>query len=45
MVATILQVAGIAIIAVGAGLAWLPLGFMVAGAGFVLFGLAMERSK
>ena len=45
MVATILQITGIAIVAVGAGLAWLPAGFIVAGLGCVLFGLALERSK
>jgi hypothetical protein len=45
MVATILQIAGIGVIALGAGL-WLPpLGVAVAGIGILLFGIALERSK
>jgi hypothetical protein len=45
MVATILQIAGIGLVALGAGL-WLPpLGVVVAGIGVLLFGLALERSK
>lgn len=45
MVATILQIIGVVAIAVGAGLAWLPAGFILAGVGAVLFGLALERDK
>jgi hypothetical protein len=45
LVATILQIAGVAVIAVGAGLVYLPLGVLLAGAGLVIFGLAIERSK
>lgn len=45
MLATILQVAGVGAIAVGGFLIWLPLGFIISGAGLVLFGLALERSK
>lgn len=45
MVATLLQIAGVGVIALGAGL-WLPpLGVVLAGCGMVLFGLALERSK
>lgn len=32
----VLFVAGVALIAIGAGLAWLPAGLMVAGAGLVV---------
>ena len=45
MVATILQIAGVAVIAVGAGLIYPPLGVVLAGAGLIIFGLAIERSK
>lgn len=45
VLAAVLQVTGFAVFAVGAGLIWLPLGCLVAGAGLVLFGLAVERSK
>lgn len=43
MVANLLQIGGIAAIAVGAGLVFIPAGLIVAGAGAVLFGLALER--
>lgn len=42
--ATILQVAGAALIAIGAGLVFPPLGIILAGAGALVFGIAMERS-
>lgn len=38
-----LQAAGLGVFAVGAGLVHLSFGLMVAGAGCVLFGLALER--
>lgn len=38
-----LQAAGLGLFAVGAGLLHLSFGLMVAGAGCVLFGLALER--
>jgi hypothetical protein len=43
MVANLLQIGGIAAIAVGAGLIFIPAGIMLAGVGAVLFGLALER--
>jgi len=43
MLATILQVAGAALIALGAGLIFPPLGIILAGAGALVFGLALER--
>lgn len=43
MLATTLQIAGVALIAVGLGILFLPLGVIAAGAGCVLFGLALER--
>lgn len=43
MLANALQVAGLAAVAVGAGLVFLPAGIIVAGVGAVLFGLALER--
>jgi hypothetical protein len=45
LLANILQVAGVVSVAVGAFLIWVPAGFIVAGAGLILFGLAAERSK
>jgi hypothetical protein len=45
MVATILQIVGVTVIAVGAGLIYPPLGVVLAGVGLTIFGLAMERSK
>lgn len=43
MLATILQVTGVALVAIGAGLIFPPLGIILAGAGAIVFGLAMER--
>lgn len=43
MLANVLQIAGIAAIAVGAGLIFVPAGIVAAGIGAVLFGLALER--
>lgn len=43
MIANLLQIVGIAAIAVGAGLIFFPAGIMLAGVGAVLFGLALER--
>jgi hypothetical protein len=45
MFATILQVVGISLVSVGVGLWFLPAGIIVAGLGFVLFGIAIERGK
>ena len=42
-VALWLQVVGLGVFAAGAGVLHLALGLMVAGAGCVLFGLALER--
>jgi hypothetical protein len=41
--ATILQVTGVALVAIGAGLIFPPLGIILAGVGATVFGLAMER--
>jgi hypothetical protein len=41
--ATILQATGIAVVALGVGLWFIPAGVVVAGVGMVLFGLALER--
>jgi hypothetical protein len=43
MLANVLQITGLAAVAVGAGLIFMPVGIIVAGAGLVLFGLALER--
>ena len=43
--ATILQIAGAALITVGVALVFLPAGLIVGGAGALLFGLAMERGN
>lgn len=43
MKATILQAVGIALVSIGFGIWLLPAGVIVAGAGFILFGLALER--
>jgi len=43
--ANLLQIAGVGSIVVGGFIVWLPLGFFFAGAGLILFGLALERSK
>lgn len=44
MTATILQIAGAALISVGAALVYLPLGIILAGAAALTFGIALERS-
>jgi hypothetical protein len=41
--ATVLQASGIAVIAIGVGLWFLPAGVIIAGLGLTLFGLALER--
>jgi hypothetical protein len=43
MIANVLQIAGIAAIALGAALMFIPAGVVVAGLGLVLFGIVMER--
>ena len=43
MIANVLQIAGIAAIALGAALVFIPAGIIVAGLGLVLFGIVMER--
>lgn len=43
MTANVFQIAGIAAVAFGAGLVFIPAGVIVAGLGLVLFGVAMER--
>jgi hypothetical protein len=43
MVATVLQICGIAAIAIGAGLVFIPAGIIAAGVGALLIGLALER--
>jgi hypothetical protein len=43
MLANVLQITGLAAVAVGAGLIFMPVGIIVAGAGLLLFGLALER--
>ena len=43
MTANVFQIAGIAAVALGAGLVFMPAGVIVAGLGLVLFGVAMER--
>ena len=43
MIANVLQIAGIAAIALGAALVFIPAGVIVAGVGLVLFGIVMER--
>jgi hypothetical protein len=43
MIANVCQIGGLAAVAVGAGLIFLPAGVIVAGLGLVLFGVAMER--
>jgi hypothetical protein len=45
MLATILQAAGISVISLGVGLWFPPAGIVIAGAGLVLFGIALERGK
>jgi hypothetical protein len=41
--ASLLQVAGLCVFAVGVGVFHIALGLMAAGAGCVVFGLALER--
>jgi hypothetical protein len=43
MLATVLQAVGMTVVAIGVGLWFPPAGIVVAGIGFVLFGLALER--
>ena len=43
MIANALQIGGIAAVAIGAGLVFIPAGVIVAGIGLVLFGIVMER--
>lgn len=45
MIATIFQAAGAALIAIGVGVMFPPLGVVVAGVGVLLFGLAIERGQ
>jgi len=42
---TTFQIVGIAVIAIGLGLVYAPVGVIALGAGILLFGLALERSK
>jgi hypothetical protein len=43
MTANLMQIGGIAAVAIGAGLVFIPAGVIVAGIGLVLFGIVMER--
>jgi hypothetical protein len=43
MLANILQISGIAAVAIGAGLIFPPAGVIVAGIGLAVFGVALER--
>jgi hypothetical protein len=45
MTATILQAAGIFTISLGAGFIFPPAGLILLGAGLLIFGIAIERSK
>lgn len=45
MIALAIQVLGIATVAVGVGMWFVPAGIIVAGVGITLFGLAFERSR
>lgn len=45
MLATGLQIAGIAVIALGVGFIFIPAGIIIAGIGALLFGLALERGN
>jgi hypothetical protein len=45
MTATILQAAGILTISLGAGFIFPPAGLILLGAGLLIFGIAIERSK
>lgn len=43
MLANVLQIGGLVLASIGAGLAYLPAGFITAGVGAVVVGVAMER--
>jgi hypothetical protein len=43
MIATIMQATGVAVVAIGVGLWFVPAGLVVAGVGMMLFGMAIER--
>jgi hypothetical protein len=45
MTATILQAAGILTISLGAAFIYPPAGLVLLGAGLLVFGIAIERSK
>ena len=45
MTATILQATGILTISLGAGFIYPPAGLVLLGAGLLVFGIAIERSK
>jgi hypothetical protein len=45
MTATILQAVGILTISLGAGFIFPPAGLILLGAGLLIFGIAIERSK
>jgi len=45
LIATILQLVGLASISLGLGLFILPLGIIAAGASFLLIGLAIEKGQ
>jgi hypothetical protein len=45
MTATILQAVGILAISLGAGFIFPPAGLILLGAGLLIFGIAIERSK
>jgi hypothetical protein len=45
MLATILQITGVALVALGVGFYSLPAGIIFAGVGSVVFGLAIERGR
>ena len=43
MLSTLLQIFGVALVAVGAGLEFFPAGVVLAGVGVLLFGLALDK--
>jgi hypothetical protein len=45
MTATIMQISGAVLIAIGAGLVFLPAGLIVAGVFAVAFGISLERNN
>ena len=45
MLANILQATGVAVIALGLGFIYPPVGVIVLGVGFLLYGVAVERGK